>query len=115
VDFKILEKTETDKERNIVQYARSKMGALASDRESCVRVVTKKDHANGKALSLISNEDHPDCPKNTGAVRMEFFCASEIQKKGNDVHLTEFQQMDLKGYFPTMVMNKLMATVCLDR
>ena len=90
VDFKILDRKENENERVTIQYSRSKMGALASDRELCIRVVTKKDPITGKQLSIISNEDHPDCPQNTGAVRMDFFCASQIEQKGNDLHMTEF-------------------------
>jgi hypothetical protein len=52
------------------------MGPLASDRDSCLRIITKKDPENGKQLSILINEEHPDCPKDTGAVRMELFCAS---------------------------------------
>ena len=48
IDFKILERKEEGNVRETVQYSRSKMGPLASDRDSCLRIITKKDPESGK-------------------------------------------------------------------
>ena len=115
LEHKILEKDMSDlKNQHWVEYSRSKMGSLASDRENLIRIqaVNYDDRVETFVYAI---DDHPDCPKNTGAVRMEYWSALVTRQVGEDIHSTEFQQMDLKGYFPTMLMNQVMSKIILDR
>lgn len=54
-------------------------------------------------------------PPNPKCVAMEFYKAILMETVGNDLHVTEFQSMDLKGYFPKSLMNKVMAKLVLDQ
>lgn len=45
---------------------------------------------------------------------MYSYTASRFEQIGSDVRVTEFRQMDLKGYFPTSMMNKICSTAALD-
>ena len=42
------------------------------------------------------------------------YTAARYEQIGSDVRVTEFRQMDLKGYFPTSMMNKICSTAALD-
>lgn len=38
---------------------------------------------------------------------MEFFECECMETIGQDIHLTKFRAMDLNGYFPKSIMNKI--------
>lgn len=42
------------------------------------------------------------------------YTAARYEQIGDDVRVTEFRQMDLKGYFPTSMMNKICSAAALD-
>ena len=89
-----------------VSFTRSKMGGMCSDRENLIRTETfpLSDLKHVVISKAVEMEEYPvakDC------VRMEFFKASQIEQVGNDIHIIEFQTMDLKGYFPKSIMNKV--------
>jgi len=50
-------------------------------------------------------------PEREGIIRMEFFKASMCEQKGKDIHITEFSNMDMKGYFPVRLMNMMMGSM----
>ena len=116
LDYRILKDEQSDDGKYIeaVHYTRSKLGAMASDRESILKLSTTK-HDDGKLITIISPTEHEDAPKDTGAVRMEFFAGTIWDQVGNDIHMNGVSQLDLKGYFPTMMMNQILAKSCMDR
>ena len=90
-----------------------KMGPMISDRESLIHSEIK-ELAPGKWLVISNAIERDDIPPAPDAVRMEFFKATQYEQVGNDLHFLEFQQMDMKGYFPKSLMNKVMSSICLD-
>jgi hypothetical protein len=87
-------------------WSRSKLGAMCSDREALYRVQTK-NIGPGKWISIATTFDSPDVPCDPNCVRMQYFKASQIEQVGEDLHTVEFQSMDLQGYFPKTLMNKI--------
>ena len=49
-----------------------------------------------------------------GSVEATLFKRGIYEQVGSDVVAEEAQTMDLKGYFPKTLMNKLQATLCSD-
>jgi len=45
---------------------------------------------------------------------MYCFVCQLYEQVGDDVHITEFRQMDLNGYFPKSMMNKVMSVSAQD-
>ena len=99
------------------QYIRFKMGMMASDRDLLIssKNFIQPDGPNGKIwLTVTKSVDRGDTPELDGVVRMYNYTAARYEQIGNDVRVTEFRQMDLKGYFPTAMMNKICSTAALD-
>jgi hypothetical protein len=87
-------------------WSRSKMGAMCSDREALFRI-EMREVAPGKWISIAGTFEKPEVPCDPNCVRMQYFKVSQIEQVGNDLHAIEFQSMDLQGYFPKALMNKL--------
>ena len=56
-----------------------------------------------------------DVPCDPNCVRMQFFKISKCEQKGDDIHAVECWSMDLQGYFPKSMMNKISAAILLDQ
>jgi hypothetical protein len=46
-----------------------------------------------------------------GVIRMQMFKAVRVEQVGEDIHLTDFSSMDMKGYFPKRLMNMMLGTM----
>ena len=93
------------------------MGMMASDRDLLIESTNfeQPDGPNGKIwLTVTKSVERPDTPDVQGCVRMYNYTAARYEQIGNNVRVTEFRQMDLKGYFPTSMMNKICSTAALD-
>ena len=87
-------------------YSRAKIPFM-TDRENLIHFgVTKGE---GTCHFLIKSIEHPDYPEKKGVIRMDVFKSSKITQVGNDIHLMEFSNFDMKGYFPTRLINMMMA------
>jgi hypothetical protein len=91
---------------SLAAWTRSKMGAMCSDRETLYRLEIK-ENGPSKWLSIITTYDSPDVPCDPNCVRIQYFKAAQIEQVGEDLHTVEFQSMDLQGYFPKSLMNKI--------
>lgn len=90
---------------------------MASDRDILFESTNyeQPDGPNGKIwLTVTKSVERPDTPHAQGVVRMYNYIASRYEQIGNNVRVTEFRQMDLKGYFPTSMMNKIGSKAALD-
>jgi hypothetical protein len=54
---------------------------------------------------------HKDYPERPGVIRMEMFKATMAEQKGNDLHVLEFSNFDMKGYFPVRLMNMMLGSM----
>jgi hypothetical protein len=90
------------------------MGGMLSDRETLIKtdIFVLSDTKQVNISKAIEMEEYPVKPN---CVRMDFFKGSQIEVVGNDIHITEFQTMDLKGYFPKSIMNKVQSKMLLER
>jgi hypothetical protein len=87
-------------------WSRSKMGAMCSDREALFQIEIKEAGEN-KWTSIAGTYETPEIPCDPKCVRMQYFKASQIEQKGDDLHAIEFQSMDLQGYFQKSLMNNV--------
>lgn len=62
-------------------------------------------------LVTAENVEHDDYPEQPGVVRMQMFKAVKVEQVGNDVELTDFSSMDMKGYFPMRLMNMMIGSM----
>lgn len=59
---------------------------------------------------VIESTDYEGVPEIPGVVRIQMFKAVKIEQVGDDIVLTDFSNMDMKGYFPMRLMNMMVAT-----
>ena len=81
-----------------LMYSRSKM-PMMTERENLVAIV-KSELDDGRTLSVARSVDRPEFPRTKAAIRMDMFKASVFYEKDGDLHLTEYSNFDLGGYFP---------------
>ena len=79
---------------------------MCSDRESIyeIQIIMESDT---KYVQYIWTVEREDTPANPDCVRMEFFKMRIYEQVGADVICKEAQVVDISGYFPKSVLNKL--------
>ena len=53
--------------------------------------------------------EHKDYPVKANVVRLEYFRLQMVEEKEGDLYTTCFSKIDFKGYFPTSLMNLILA------
>ena len=102
--FKILEEKSANEK---VFYILSKV-PMMSDRD-LVMHFKKEQLTDDKMLVVVKSVEHPQDPKTKGAVRMEQYKASLVETIGKDIRITEFSNINMRGYFPMRLLNMVMA------
>lgn len=92
-----------------LMYSRSKM-PMMTERENLV-YIDKKELDDGRTLSIARSVERPEYPRTKKAIRMDMFKASVFYEKDGDLHLTEYSNFDLGGYFPQKLLNMVMANM----
>ena len=98
----------TQPETNSFVYMRNKI-PLCSDRDLIInsRSLTYND---GNTVMFIQNTcEHPDYPKRKGCVRMTINKCIKVEQVGNDICSEELCTFDMGGYFPSRMMNMMVA------
>ena len=72
---------------------------LMTDRVNIV-VATMKKLPNGQTLIIQRSTDHPDFEETPDMVRMDVFKATLLTQDKSDLHIIEFSQVNMGGYFP---------------
>jgi len=94
-------------EGNWVMYSRSKIGAMTSDRDNLVQM-TINDVDGGKALfQVLQPTELADYPPHDDYVRMVYFKSALYTQEGPDVRVVQFENFDLRGYFPAKLLNMI--------
>merc|ERR1712071_530505 len=95
-EFKVVTKLEDGTPE--IMYSRSKM-PMMTERENLVKI-TKRVLDDGRTLSVARSVDMPEYPITKKSIRMTMFKASVFYEKEGNLHLTEYSNFDLGGYFP---------------
>ena len=103
---KVVKGTEEDK----YIYIRMSPGGFVSDRDQVVRK-TVETMADGSVLLTIKTHELPEYPETPGVVRVEIFKTMMLVQEGEDLKVTDFSHLDLKGYFPVRIMNMMLGTM----
>jgi hypothetical protein len=93
-------------------YIRMKMGGFISDRDNVIRK-TVKDIDNGCTLMTVETAEL-DVPEVPGVLRMDMFKTMKIRQdpeKPEDLLVTDYSNFDMKGYFPTRIMNMVIGSL----
>jgi len=69
------------------------------------------DLGEGELLVLSSSIKHPDYPEKSGVYRMITVKASKIRNTADGIEGCDFNNSDLKGYFPTRLLNMALGSV----
>ena len=94
-----------------ILYIQSKMPMMMTNRDSLLSL-EKIDKEDGRLLFVIRTVKRDDLmPEQEGFIRMEQCKASMSEQKGEDLHMTEFSNMNLKGYFPVRLMNMVLGSM----
>lgn len=94
-------------------YVRVKMGGFISDRDNIVRK-SLKHFDDGSTLMTIESVYDQNVPEKNGVIRIDVFKTVKLRQdpeKPEDLLLTDYSTMDLKGYFPPRLMNMMMGTM----
>jgi hypothetical protein len=59
----------------------------------------------------VRSIERDDFPRTKNAIRMDYFKASVYEEKDNALYLTEYSNFNMGGYFPTKLLNMLMASM----
>ena len=102
-----------DPEDHFLFHTRSKISAMATDRESVVEM-DLKDLDDGSLFQLCQSVEHDDFPHVDDAVRMMYYKSMVWTQDGPDVRFTQFENMDLRGYFPASLMNMIISQYTVD-
>lgn len=96
-----------------ILYVRMRLGTFISDRDNCI-MFSRIEHPDGSSvLSLAACED-PDVPEVPNVIRAEFFKTQRIIEhpdNKDDLMITDFSLMNLKGYFPVRIFNMMIGTI----
>mmetsp|Transcript_40337 Transcript_40337/g.61553 ORF Transcript_40337/g.61553 Transcript_40337/m.61553 type:complete len:142 (+) Transcript_40337:583-1008(+) len=90
-----------------LMYSRMKI-PLMTDRESLIHFTMKKE-SDTVYQFVTESVERDDFPEKKGVIRMEMFKASRVEQQGSDLKLLEFSNFDMKGSFPTRLINMMMA------
>ena len=93
-------------------YIRFELGGFISDRDNVVRK-TEKDIGDGCTLLTIESYDM-DVPEVPGVLRMDAFVTCKLRQdpeKPEDLLVTEYSNFDMKGYFPSRIMNMVLSSI----
>lgn len=94
-----------------VKYLRFKV-PMMSERDK-VFTLKKELMPDGSLFFSSATIEHPKCPVRPGVVRM-YACISHLVQKSTEIegayNYTEFEDIDMKGYFPARLMNMIGAS-----
>ena len=90
-------------------YSRSKM-PMMTERENLISM-EKVPLDDGRTLFLIRSVEHPKYPVTKKAIRMQYYKASCYQQVGSDLHIKEFSNFSMGGYFPVKLLNMVLASM----
>ena len=105
--FIVLERNEQGFPSQI--YTLSKM-PMMTDREGIVSL-TGKFLDDGSHLFITKSVEHPDYPRGKHAIRTQVFKGTLTFEKDGALHIQEYAQFNMGGYFPMSILNKLMSTI----
>lgn len=103
-----------DPEGYSVFHSRSKVGAMASDREIVAEMRVQEVDGGNSLFFLCQSVDRDDIPEHDGAVRMMYYKSNMDTQEGADVRIVQFESMDLRGYFPASMMNMIISQYTAD-
>lgn len=106
-EFRVVERLDDGTPK--LMYSRSKM-PMMTERENLVEI-EKQELADGRTLSIARSVERPEFPRTKSSIRMDMYKASVFYEKDGDLHLTEYSNFDLGGYFPTKLLNMVMANM----
>ena len=106
VEFKMIEKGE----HHWIMYSQGKGIMLMSPRDNLIKL-TRHPQPDGKILYITQTTTHKDYPERDGIIRMDIFKATMAEQKGPDLHVLEFSNFDMKGYFPVRLMNMMLGSM----
>lgn len=92
-----------------LMYWRMKMTGM-SDRDSVISM----DHIqldDGRDVFITKSEEHPDYPVTKKIIRLEMYTAGHCYQEGDALKYTEFAYFDMKGWFPTRLLNLMIGQI----
>ena len=94
-----------------VMYSRATF-PLMSDRDTIMQQ-SRIDNEDGSTLLIMKSIDsHPSAPEPVqGVIRNEMMIARHMKDVGDDCEVNTFQYFDMKGYFPSRLLNMVSPTI----
>ena len=94
-------------------YFRMKLGYFMSDRDGVV-ALNRYPLDDGRVLFCQRSIDSPKKPQIDKVLRMEISQFSLITQDGTSLRLTEFMNMDMKGYVPAGLLNMVLGAMVAE-
>jgi hypothetical protein len=100
-------------EEEDILYLKIKMPGFMSTRDNLVKKTMSK-MPDGATLLTIKSTGGDEVPEQAGVVRIEMFKTQQYRQdpeNPEDLLITDFTTMDMKGYFPMRIMNMMLGTM----
>ena len=59
--------------------------------------------------------EHPDYPITKKMIRVDMYSASHMYQDGDDMRFVEFAYFDMKGWFPTRLLNMMVGSMATEQ
>lgn len=98
-----------------VMQMRYKLGMMATDRQSLVEMKLFKITETKYVFLMQTIDNSDEYPElEGGLVKMGYYKGMQIEEKDGDLYLTQFDTIDLGGYFPKRLLNMILAQFTSD-
>ena len=70
---------------------------------------------DGRTFIITKAIEHPDYPITKKMIRVDVYTAGHCYQDGDDTRYLEFAYFDMKGWFPTRLMNMLIGSMASEQ
>ena len=105
-EFRIIEEFPPDRK---IYYMEMNV-PLMNNRTTLLNLTLNDKLDDGKQVLMLSQSiERDDVPEEKGKIRMHILGSGLARMEGDYLHITEFMQMDMKGYIPSSLMNMVLS------
>jgi len=92
-----------------ILYFKMKMTGM-SERDSILSM-EQFNMDDGRVIFISKAVEHPKYPETKKVIRLDIYSAGHCVQDGDDLRYVEFAYFDMKGWFPTRLMNMMIGSM----
>ena len=106
-EIKVIERYENGLPK--LYYFLMKMPGMSMREALCA--FERHDLEDGRNIFIFTSTEHPDYPVTNKLIRLDLYTAGHCFTEGENCRYQEFAYFDMKGWFPTRLMNIMIGTM----